>query len=88
MNHFALLKFGASWCSYTTRVGCQINELKNQYPHVDFIFYNLRYDYPVFEKYKVESLPTIILLKNGQEIKRYDSDNSFLLKEILSLTLY
>jgi len=86
MDHFTLLKFGASWCSYTTRVGCHINEVRKRYPHVDFIFYNLRYDYPVFQKYKVETLPTVILLKNNREIKRHDGDCAYLLEEILSLT--
>jgi thiol-disulfide isomerase/thioredoxin len=86
-HHFALLTFGAEWCSYTTRVGCQINELKSYFPHVDFIFYNLRYDYPVFQKYNVETLPTIILLRNGREIKRYDGCSLYLLQEMLNMTV-
>ena len=65
-----LLYFTAGWCSHCQNMTQIVDQLKktNSIPvqKVD-----IDYDGTFVPKYNVKSVPTIIVLENGEEIKRY-----------------
>jgi thiol-disulfide isomerase/thioredoxin len=87
MEGYTILAFGAEWCSYSKTIGEQIKEVKPNVPHVQFIYYNIRYDYKAFKDWNIENVPSVILLENGKEIYRYDGCSRIDFSRMLSLTL-
>jgi len=87
MEGYTILAFGAEWCSYSKAILEQIREAKPRFPHIQFIIYNIRYDYKTFKKWKIENVPTVILLENGKEIFRYDGCSRIEFSKMLSITL-
>ena len=65
-----VLYFSAGWCSACKGVTPIIEQLvSTKTTPVSQI--NVDYDVTNVEEYKVKSVPTIIILENGNEIKRY-----------------
>ena len=67
----ALLDFGAEWCLYCKKIAPIIEEIANENP--DFFVGTIDVDMqPMLAvKFQVRSLPTVLLLKNGQVVKQF-----------------
>jgi thioredoxin-like negative regulator of GroEL len=65
-----LLYFSAGWCSACQGVTPIIDQLKST-KTIPVNKIDTDYDVSNVEEYKVKSVPTIIILENGNEIKRY-----------------
>jgi thioredoxin 1 len=84
-NKLILVDFWASWCAPCRMMAPVLNDVAAELPgnsnvgKVDIQQYQ-----SLANKYKVRSIPTMILFKNGNEIKRFVGVKSkdFLLKEI------
>jgi thioredoxin 1 len=84
-NKVILVDFWASWCAPCRMMAPVLNDVAAELPgnsnvgKVDIQQYQ-----SLANKYKVRSIPTMILFKNGSEIKRFVGVKSkdFLLKEI------
>ena len=71
-----VLYFSAGWCSACKGVTPIIEQLvSTKTTPVSQI--NVDYDVTNVEGYKVKSVPTIIVLENGNEIKRYSGAITF-----------
>jgi thioredoxin 1 len=71
-----VLYFSAGWCSACKGVTPIIEQLiATKTTPVSQI--NVDYDVTNVEEYKVKSVPTIIVLENGNEIKRYTGAITF-----------
>ena len=65
-----VLYFSAGWCSACKGVTPIIEQLVST-KSVPVNKIDTDYDVSYVEEYKIKSIPTIIVLENGNEIKRY-----------------
>jgi len=87
-NKIVLVDFWASWCAPCRMMAPILNEVSNELTgnllvgKVNIEQYQL-----LAQKYKVRSIPTLILFKNGVEVNRFVGikNKSFLLKQIQSI---
>ena len=82
----AFIKFGAEWCGHCKNMVPAIEELSNE--HADIQFYEVDCDeqMDICRELKVMSLPTFIIMKNGEEVKKLIGEQpKELLEEALNL---
>jgi len=84
-NKLVLVDFWASWCAPCRMMAPVLNDVAaelNGNAHVGKV--DIQVHQSLANKFKVRSIPTLILLKNGVEINRFVGIKSkdFLLKEI------
>jgi len=87
-NKLVLVDFWASWCAPCRVMGPVLNDVAEKLTgnsHVGKV--NIEQYQSLAQKFKVRSIPTLILLKNGIEVKRFVGmkDKEFLLHQITSL---
>jgi len=71
-NKVVLVDFWASWCAPCRMMAPVLNEIAGELSgnsHVGKV--NIEQYQSLAKKYKVRSIPTLILLKNGTEINRF-----------------
>jgi thioredoxin 1 len=64
-------KFSAAWCGPCKALAPVINEIKGQFPSVNFIDYDVDVAFNEATQYGVRSVPTVIIEKDGKEIERF-----------------
>ena len=64
-----LIFFSANWCSACQAMKPTVEQISKQIS-IPLNKIDIDYDVSYTDKYKVESIPTLILLENGKEIKR------------------
>lgn len=67
MSH--VLYFTAEWCNPCQRTRPVAEELKKD-GLVDFIFVDADTEIELLEKFGIRSIPTYVLIKDGNEVKR------------------
>ena len=87
-NKVVLVDFWATWCVPCRMIAPVLNDVASELTgnsHVGKI--NIEQHQSLAQKFKVRSIPTLILFKNGTEINRFVGIKSkdFLLKEIAKL---
>ena len=65
-----LKKFGASWCGPCRTLAPILSDIKSQYDNVSFMEYDVDESFDEATKYSIRSVPTVIVLKNGEEVER------------------
>jgi len=63
-------KFGATWCGPCRALAPILTEIKKQYNNVSFLEYDVDESFDEATKYSIRSVPTVIILKNGEEVER------------------
>ncbi len=76
-NTYVLLDFNSPGCSPCKKAGAVINEFMEEENNIDLGAYeiNIAEDRAAALKFSVMSVPTIILFKDGKEVKRLNSLN-------------
>ena len=69
MNNVTLIKFSAPWCSPCKVMESVVTEVLNGFD-LEVININIDRDAESCKKYEVRSIPTLILLKEGQVLDR------------------
>lgn len=64
------IKFSASWCAPCKRMEPTLKTLEEEFSTVKFISVDVDETPNIAQKYKVRALPTILTIKDGQEINR------------------
>jgi thioredoxin 1 len=67
MSH--VLYFTAEWCNPCQRTRPIAEELKRE-GVIDFIFVDVDSEIELLQKFGVKSVPTYVLLEDGEEVKR------------------
>jgi thioredoxin 1 len=84
-NKLVLVDFWASWCAPCRMMAPVLNEVATELPGPSQVGkVNIEQYQLLAQKYKVRSIPTLILFKNGLEINRFVGVKSkdFLLQQI------
>jgi thioredoxin-like negative regulator of GroEL len=66
--------FTADWCAPCKALGPTMNRIAEQIP-VNKI--NIDYEADVVKKYGVRNIPTVILVENEQEVRRFSGNRSY-----------
>lgn len=69
-----LFFFSAPWCEHCKHLEPAIDQIQKQIP-VEKI--NIEYEEERTRDAKVNSIPTVVLAQNGQEIKRFTGTKSY-----------
>lgn len=69
--------FWAPWCGYCKRLNPIIEDIEKEYTDIlDFCRANIDIEESLTEEYKIKSIPTLILFKNGKKIESISSIQS------------
>jgi thioredoxin 1 len=69
-NGISLVKFAATWCAPCKTVATTIKRVQPEFTSVNFQEVDVD-DHPNLAKdYKIRSVPTVIVFRNGEEITR------------------
>ena len=63
-------KFSASWCGPCKTLVPTFNEVKNSFSGVSFNEYDVDDNSDIASQFGIRSVPTVILVKDGKEVKR------------------
>ena len=67
----ALIDFGAEWCVYCKKIAPIIEEISQEKTDIVFGYVDVD-DQPLLAaRFRVHSLPTVLLLKDGQVIRQF-----------------
>ena len=69
-----LFYFSAEWCVPCQTLGPIMDQVSQKIP-VQKI--NIDYEADITSKYGVKSIPTVVLVENGQEVRRFTGARSF-----------
>jgi len=69
--------FSADWCQPCQTLGPIMEQIGKQYQILKF---NVDYEVDVIAKYGVMNVPTVILVENGEEVRRFIITFYFLLR--------
>ena len=89
-NKVVLVDFWAEWCAPCKMMAPVLNDVAGDLTgnsHVGKL--NIEQYKSIAQQFNVRSIPTLILFKNGKEVKRFVGikQKDFLLKEIKSVTI-
>ena len=63
-------KFSASWCGPCKMLAPIMEGIKPKFKNVNFVNIDVDQQFEVASKYGIRSVPTVVIEKNGQEVKR------------------
>ena len=66
--------FTADWCAPCKALGPTMNRVAEQ---IQVNKINIDYEADVVQKYGVRNIPTVVLVENGQEVRRFVGARSF-----------
>lgn len=66
MNEIKVLKFWAPWCKPCTTLSTMLEGLDITSHNIDYAETN-----PLVVKFKIRSVPTLVFLKDGEEVHRH-----------------
>lgn len=64
-------RFSAVWCGPCRALAPVVNEIKGQFSNVKFEDYDVDTDYDAATQYGIRSVPTVVIEKDGVEMKRF-----------------
>ena len=69
-----LFYFSAEWCQPFKALGPTMDRVSEQ---IQIHKINIDYEADVVQKYGVKNIPTVILVENGQEVRRFTGNRSY-----------
>ena len=67
----ALIDFGAEWCVYCKKIAPIIEEIAAEHPELTFGYIDVDLQPMLAARFRVHSLPTVLLLKDGQVVNQF-----------------
>lgn len=69
-QEFALVKFGAPWCSPCQRLKSVLEKINESYPQLKIFDIDIDESQELASKYKIRNIPVLIFFNNGKEISK------------------
>lgn len=69
-NGIWAVKFGASWCGPCKILGKSFSKMEEEFEGVNFVSVDVDATPQLAKEYRIRSLPTVILLRDGREQAR------------------
>ena len=66
-----ILKFGATWCQPCRTLDPVMEDVQKEYSDLLFEKYDADTHPDVFKKYKISSVPTVVFVKDDNEVNRF-----------------
>lgn len=66
-----VVKFGATWCGPCKLIGPVLAKLESEFSAASFLEVDIDDARELGKLFNVRSVPTVVVLKNGQEFKRH-----------------
>ena len=82
-NKLVFIDFYAQWCGPCKRISPYIEELSEIFDHVKFIKIDVEQMEELSISFKIEAMPTFVILKNGKEETRIVGCDKDKLKKML-----
>ncbi|HEY5498884.1 MAG TPA: thioredoxin, partial [Bacteroidales bacterium] len=89
-NKVVLVDFWAEWCAPCKMMAPVLNNVADELNENSYVGkLNIEQYQSMAQQFNVRSIPTLILFKNGKEVKRFVGikQKDFLLNEIQSVTI-
>lgn len=80
-----LVDFYADWCGPCKMIAPLVHEVADEHPEIKVVKINVDDEMDLAKKYRVMSIPTLLVFKNGELVKRHVGELSK--DEILKLVL-
>lgn len=64
-------KFSAQWCQPCKMLAPIVNEIKGEMTNVKFVDVDVDEQFELASKYGVRGVPTVVIEKDGVEVKRF-----------------
>lgn len=64
------VKFSATWCGPCKRMEPTVQKLEAEFPSTRFIHVDVDEDPSLAQRYKIRTVPTLLIVKDGQEVNR------------------
>lgn len=64
------VKFWATWCAPCKRMEPTLLQLESEFPVINFISIDVDQVSSLAQKFRVKMLPTLLVIKDGQEVNR------------------
>jgi thioredoxin 1 len=64
-------KFSASWCGPCKMLAPVMENIKPKFSNVRFTNVDVDEQFEIASKYMIRSVPTVVIEKNGKEVKRF-----------------
>lgn len=75
-NGTTLIKFYAGWCMPCKTLANTLSKILSEFPDIQLKEVNIDDDVEQSREYKIRSIPTLVLVKDGQEIDRLVGNQS------------
>ena len=71
-NGLYVVKFWSTWCQPCKIFAPKIDILDNEFGDIDFISVDIDQVPGLAQKYKIRSLPTLLIIESGKEVNRIE----------------
>ena len=71
-NRVLVVDFGAEWCGPCQDLAMVFGNIKNNVKAAEFARVDLAKDESLANIYGIKNYPTIVIFKNGKEVKRFE----------------
>lgn len=69
-NALVVVDFWAAWCSTCSSFAPIYIQISDAYPDIMFAKVNTQYEQDISARYRIQSIPTLIAFRNGEEVYR------------------
>jgi thioredoxin 1 len=69
-ERFLTVKFWATWCGPCKLIEPSIKKMEDEFGSVKFVSVDIDQVSSLVQKYRIRSVPSILFLKNGEEVNR------------------
>jgi thioredoxin 1 len=83
-NLFLVIKASAVWCAPCSAVKPKYQEMAQKYTNTLFLTFDVEEQQDIAEQFSISAMPTFIVIKGRDIIKRVEGMNLLAIQEVLS----